>query len=125
MSLDPVAHASEPACKLSAARRSVRPLVTSAFVVLALYFAWMYHRADLGTVARDKSWPRGFLSPDFIVAPLERAIDRAFPAEPDTLKLHGEFLAVQTVAFACAFMSAVGALVAAYPLLGRGRDSSG
>jgi hypothetical protein len=72
------------------------------------YCAWAWHRSDLWFIGHDPAWPHAFPYPDVCVRDLEAYWDRARPAPPGTIKMHGEFQRVQ-VAVGLASIACTGA----------------
>ena len=70
----------------------------------AAYFGWAQHGADLKTVVGDRQWPRAWPYPDPWIAEWNQILEVRNPAaDPDTIKLHGEFAAVRA-ALLCFFL---------------------
>lgn len=78
-------------------RRGTALLVLSSTIVATILVFFASYRCSESVLFDDDDWPRSWPFPDEALAFLNDWFDRRYPAQGDSLKLHGEFPKVRLV----------------------------
>jgi hypothetical protein len=74
--------------------RRVLFIASIPFLVTTLYCTWCLHRLAPTTLIRDKSFPRPWPYPDWLLIELNDYFDKLYPAPFGSIKMHGEIARV-------------------------------